>query len=108
MEEKIGSESRRLDAAELDWQFKSGRDRDGDKFSNHILVHASGRILADIKEPTEDEYDYQVEFRCGVPSKILNQCDGFMFIDVDSAKRFAVDILTQFDPFGPGERDVED
>lgn len=76
------------------WINKSGRDSDGDKFETEVCVHGSGRILARIACPLADEVHYTLYFYMEIPEKLLKTsgCD-LRFIDVDSAKRFADDVL---------------
>ncbi len=86
-------------ASEAVWIDKKGTDRDGDRFWLDNLVHASGRILAKVRLPLSDEYRYNVAFYCTVPKTVLadqNEC--FDFIDLDSARAFALAVLAQFDP----------
>ncbi len=85
--------------SEAIWIQNKGTDREGNRFWLDNLVHASGRILAKISLPLCDEYRYNVAFYCTVPKTILadqNEC--FDFIDIDSARAFALAVLAQFDP----------
>jgi len=76
------------------WIHKSGRDSDGDKFETEVCVHGSGRIVARIVCPLADEVHYAVYFYISIPERILKTSgEDLRFIDVDSAKRFADDIL---------------
>lgn len=86
----------------MKWEFHDLRV-DGDRVCNHELVHESGRILARIKGPTtNDEYLYDVFFRCKVPEHIIADDDyNFEFMTLESAQFFVAEILSKFDPFAP-------
>ena len=87
-----------MEKCEFDWQFHEGRDADGDKFRTHILVHGSGRILARVVEPTHlGGFSFRVWFYCKVP-KSMDSNEGYDFIDVESAKKFVEQTLSNFDP----------
>lgn len=86
---------------ELDWQYRSGRDHEGDSFSVHLLVHGSGRILAKVFCPVAaGEFQCRVQFYCKIPKTILaNPEECFDFIEDAAAMRFAESVLLKFDPF---------
>jgi hypothetical protein len=87
---------------ELAWSHREGRDAQGDKFSQEILLHASGRILARIFIPLGDEFNFRVAFYVFVPDTVLAKPDDFHdFIDLDSAQRFAEETLLAYDPLAP-------
>jgi hypothetical protein len=86
------------------WQLVEGRDEDGSKYANWILVHGSGRILARIatlgswycdllfclprKQIGRDEEDYS----------------DLRFIDADSAKAYVEKTLANVNIDRPARR----
>lgn len=83
---------------DLDWQFREGRDKDGDRFAIHALVHGSGRVLAKVFEPSARGGFYCLDFLCVVPSEVIDASASFQFIELAPAKALAEDILGRFDP----------
>jgi hypothetical protein len=85
-----------IERESVDWQFRAGRDWQGDLFRVWCGVHGSGRILVKIFCPVvSDEFVHRVSFYVTVPKTVLadqNEC--FDFIDVDSAREFALSVLS--------------
>lgn len=84
------------DVNDLLWQTFEGRDKDGDRFIHHVLLHGSGRILAKVYQPCQyDAYNYEVAFFLGgKQGEDLDKGPGqARFIDLESAKVFIEDEL---------------
>lgn len=84
-----------------DWQYREGRDQEGDKFCTHLFIHGSGQIVARIHAPcAPDEFSYRAWFYCTFPDKTpINTDTNVDFIDLDSAKRYIEQTFTKYDPF---------
>jgi hypothetical protein len=79
---------------DLDWQFRQGRDTDGDLFSSWVLVHSSGRILGKVGCPL-NAFEYQYFAYLYVKDAKTESDEDLRFIDADSAKRYIEDALAQ-------------
>ena len=95
------SSTGRLMRTDFDWQYHEGRDRDGEKLSDWVLVHGSGRVLAKIMCPlTPGEYHYQIYFFTGAAKEarqLVYDGDGdIRFMDLMSAQRFCEEALTSY------------
>lgn len=88
------------------WVLYTGRDREGESFAIYCCLHGSGRILAKVLAPAAPgEFVYRVQFHCGIPKRLLaDDNEAFDFVDCESAKCFAENILSQFDPTGAPEK----
>lgn len=83
------------------WDYRTGRDIEGDLFSQAAYTHNSGRIVAKIHIPTPgtDEYTYRVYWCVHIPKETLDTDDDWYFIDLESAQRIVEDLFTNFNPF---------
>lgn len=78
---------------DLDWQYREGRDGDGDIFRSWVLVHASGRILGKVSCPVNDaEFQYFAFLYVKVTAE-----EDLRFIDLDGAKRFIEKSMENFE-----------
>jgi hypothetical protein len=84
-----------------DWQYREGRDHEGEKFCVHLLIHGSGQIVARIYGPcAPDEFSHRAWFYCKFPDNTpVNVDTSVDFIDLDSAKHYIERMFTKYDPF---------
>ena len=81
--------------SEFDWQYREGRDSDGEKFCVWVMVHGSGRIYAKVSCPrSSDEYTHRTFF---ILKPELDK-EEYQFIDADSAKAFAEKTISELSP----------
>lgn len=74
------------------WRHFEGRDKEGNRFAHHALIHGSGRIFAKVYVPCSEygEYNFAVSYFYGGPEgEVLDKGPGTaQFIDLESALRF--------------------
>lgn len=83
---------------DLAWDHCTGRDKDGDKFSHHVLSHIpTARIVAKVYGPCEgSEYEYTLNFfyGSGYQGRKLDRGPGEMrFMSVEGAKAFVESVV---------------
>lgn len=87
---------------DFDWLDFKGRDAEGDRFDDAVLIHSSGRILAKICRPKHPgEYTFQLWFYVSAAKKSSSaDCDeggqDLRFIDEISAKSYAEKLLKNY------------
>lgn len=77
--------------AEYVWDHVAGRNSEGARYSVHRLIDGTGRVIAKVREPDDEFYDYCAYFH------LEKEMDGedCRFIDADSAKRFVIAKLAE-------------
>ncbi len=83
---------------ELQWEHRSGRDKEGDKYSHYSLIQtASTRILAKVYEDC-GKYEFSLSFFYGQSHKgrRLDKLYGeYRFMELEGAKRFVERIVEE-------------
>lgn len=89
-----------MNSVDAIWQHFAGRDRDGDRFSDEVLIHGNGQALALIACPiTDSEWWYRVYFKVFVPEDVIKEPSEIrVFVHLESAKQFVIETLSKFDP----------
>jgi hypothetical protein len=102
-----------MNLAEFDWQFRTGKDTDGDTFSDWLYVHGSGRIFAAVIGPaSKDGYIHRVAWCIPVPDAMRDST--IDFVNFDDAKRYVEEFLngaqwlTNVLPVAPPEQEKKD
>lgn len=81
--------------SEITWDYREGRDREGDKYAVHVLIHASGRILAKVHAA---DYFFRAQFYFVCPKETLDTTEAYDFIDPEPAMRFCEEQVLRVDP----------